>query len=400
MPRLVRGALSALGALAAAAVAAPIDAQQERMSLELGVAALSLEGVRPTRSLTLVPSYSREGMSGSVSVAAAMALAPEGEWSAQGTAAATRFISPSAFGRYEIGALLAGVTYGETRRTTTSLLQVRSVRGDALDGLWVGLGGGARWTYGVVRPVASGDVGAWKSFRTIRLTGQLSLTRAYEDTLIWIQAPVHGGTGSSPPPAQIGSFQVRRFEALSFGTAVLSASSSRGPLDFDATVSTRASLDGASRRHGAIGSLTWHMDRRLAVVFAGGRQQPDQVLGIPGGSFATVAVRLVPFGGGDAVRPSGDARAGVTLLPRRGGAHVLRVDVAAGAERVEIAGEFSRWEPLPLVRRSGGWETALRLAPGTYRIAIRIDGGEWLPPPGLPQIGDELGGVVGILIVP
>lgn len=396
-PLLGARALAALGALSAAAT--PLAAQHERASLELGVSALSLDGVRPTRSLTLVPSYSREGMSGSVSVAAAMALAPEGEWSAQGTAAATRFIAPSAFGRYEIGAVVGGVTYGEARRTTTSLVQVRSVRGDALDGLWVGLGGGARWNYGVVRPVVSGDVGAWRSFRTIRLTGQLSLTRAYEDTMVWIQAPVQGALGSGPPPGQGGSFLVRRFDALSFGTAVLSATSSRGPLDFDVTVSTRASLDGASRRHGALGALTWHMERRLAVVFAGGRQQPDQVLGIPGGSFATVALRLAPFGNGDAIRSAGDARAGVALLPRRGGAHVLRVDIA-GAERVEIAGEFSGWEPLPLVRRSGGWEAVLRLAPGSYRVAIRIDGGEWLPPPGLPQIGDELGGVVGILIVP
>jgi hypothetical protein len=41
----------------------------------------------------------------------------------------------------------------------------------------------------------------------------------------------------------------------------------------------------------------------------------------------------------------------------------------------------------------------LRLAPGTYRINLRIDGGAWEELPGYPTARDEFGGVVGVIVV-
>ena len=39
------------------------------------------------------------------------------------------------------------------------------------------------------------------------------------------------------------------------------------------------------------------------------------------------------------------------------------------------------------------------LGPGTLRLLMRVDGGAWLPPPGLPVAHEPTTGDVGILVV-
>jgi len=34
-----------------------------------------------------------------------------------------------------------------------------------------------------------------------------------------------------------------------------------------------------------------------------------------------------------------------------------------------------------------------------YRVNLRVDGGPWIVPPGLPSVVDEFGGAVGILTI-
>jgi len=88
-----------------------------------------------------------------------------------------------------------------------------------------------------------------------------------------------------------------------------------------------------------------------------------------------------------------------TLGTDAAGSRTFRVR-APTAHRVEVTGDFSGWLPVPLARNTDGWWTApARLAPGTQQIAVRIDGGAWLVPPGLQALADEFGGVVGLLTV-
>jgi 1,4-alpha-glucan branching enzyme len=73
---------------------------------------------------------------------------------------------------------------------------------------------------------------------------------------------------------------------------------------------------------------------------------------------------------------------------------------APHAERVEIAGDFTRWAPLTLERLPGGWwQLRVPTRAGTHRVSVRVDGGRWLAPPGLPPVLDEFGGTVGLLVV-
>jgi 1,4-alpha-glucan branching enzyme len=97
------------------------------------------------------------------------------------------------------------------------------------------------------------------------------------------------------------------------------------------------------------------------------------------------------------------ARAGVThfmIASAAGGQRTLRVR-AAPARVVEIAGDFTGWQPARLEPAGGGWwVVTLRVPAGTHQVAVRVDGGRWLVPPGLLAILDEFGGAAGVLIIP
>lgn len=86
--------------------------------------------------------------------------------------------------------------------------------------------------------------------------------------------------------------------------------------------------------------------------------------------------------------------------PAGPGRAVLRVH-AREARRVEIAGDFTDWRPLALLRLNGGWWGVMVQAdPGPHRVQIRLDGGAWFAPPGLPRAEPGPAGEAATLIVP
>jgi hypothetical protein len=67
---------------------------------------------------------------------------------------------------------------------------------------------------------------------------------------------------------------------------------------------------------------------------------------------------------------------------------------------VEVSGDFTQWAPVSLERASDGWwTTSVRADPGTYQMNLRVDGGQWMVPPGMLTMKDEFGGVTGLLVV-
>ena len=91
--------------------------------------------------------------------------------------------------------------------------------------------------------------------------------------------------------------------------------------------------------------------------------------------------------------------ASIVAVSADGGATVLRVN-APGAQRVDLMGDLTDWSPVPLERKGDQWEVRLTTTPGSHHVMLRIDGGAWLVPSNLPRIGDELGGAVGLLVIP
>jgi len=46
------------------------------------------------------------------------------------------------------------------------------------------------------------------------------------------------------------------------------------------------------------------------------------------------------------------------------------------------------------------WDLTLPVSAGVHEINLRLDGGPWLAPPGLPTRRDSFNGDVGLLVVP
>jgi hypothetical protein len=66
----------------------------------------------------------------------------------------------------------------------------------------------------------------------------------------------------------------------------------------------------------------------------------------------------------------------------------------------EIAGDFTDWKPVSLERQHAGWwYQVLSVPPGIHRVQLRLDGGAWQSPPGLPRADDGPGGPSGTLVV-
>jgi hypothetical protein len=73
---------------------------------------------------------------------------------------------------------------------------------------------------------------------------------------------------------------------------------------------------------------------------------------------------------------------------------------APSARRVEVMGDFSDWEPLSLAPAGDLFVVRVAMSSGTRRLVVRIDGGEWAPAANTPAVDDDLGGRVGLVLVP
>jgi hypothetical protein len=67
---------------------------------------------------------------------------------------------------------------------------------------------------------------------------------------------------------------------------------------------------------------------------------------------------------------------------------------------IEIAGDFSEWEPVPLEREGPYFVARVRLPPGKYRVAVRINLGVWRAPRNLARVRDDYGGEAGLIVIP
>lgn len=158
-----------------------------------------------------------------------------------------------------------------------------------------------------------------------------------------------------------------------------------------------------SRRWAAGSAVIWLTDR-LAAVMGGGRVPANPSRGLPARNYANFGLMLsyssiprttVP------VKPL--TVAAVKAFEVRAlstGTQKITVRVG-GVETVEVMGDFSEWTPLVLMRRGRDlWDITLPVSAGVHEINLRLDGGPWVAPPGLPTRRDNFNGDVGLLVVP
>jgi hypothetical protein len=126
------------------------------------------------------------------------------------------------------------------------------------------------------------------------------------------------------------------------------------------------------------------------------RLPPDFVRGADAASWVAVGMR---FFEPSPARSRAERARPVLLVSGTGEQRVVQVR-ARGARSVEIMADFTNWSPVTLTAGASGFERAFTVTAGTHRVVVRVDGAAWRPATNTPAVDDDLGGRVGLIVVP
>jgi hypothetical protein len=275
---------------------------------------------------------------------------------------------------------LFGVAGSSTRGAGTSSASGRLLRLIDRGGIWTGATASLGWRESGSMPAASAEAGAWWGWPRARLSATFVEQHA--------RAQLFTGPQRQRP---IGTIPVQYAE----GTLGLHVEGDRASLELSA--GARRDPD-AEQLYEPVVSLTaafWRSPTR-AFTISVSRQPADFVRGADATRWLAVGMRF------NEPTPATRRAARLKPLVQVGGdgtTRVLRVR-APGAKRVEMMADFTDWEPVVLSVTSSGFEHSAAIPAGTHRILLRIDGGEWRPAANTPAVNDDLGGRVGLLVVP
>ena len=310
-----------------------------------------------------------------------------GGWSTQGTLSVSRLI-PTGYGFLaEIGAFAGGSSHNDGTRTgeviANGRVHLTRLRGE----LFLGIGGGRTWDAVAWRTVLLGEAGA--SF------------------------------GSEPRSAVISISPTMVSDSIKYSDTQASLSWKKNTrLDLGALLGFRVGDQletlGSSARTWASASAVYWLTSRAGLVAAGGIYPIDLTQGFPGGRFVSRSFRWLPrsqptppsnlpvITGSSPPSVVADSAPSVAeFVAQRSAADSVSLRVnAPGASLVEVTGDFTNWVPLQLQRaKEGWWFATLLLRRGKYQMNIRLNGGQWIVPPGLLSMADEFGGPVGLLVI-
>jgi hypothetical protein len=382
-------ALAVLAALTLGACARLAAAQQVTSTLDVGGASLRYADSVSAAAAVVSPSVRVDWTRATLAASGTASKLGLGDWSTQGALDASVFTPAAGALVGELGGSAGGSVHRDGTRTGQALAVGRAHVMTARAGAWGGAGGGWTWDGGTWRAVRLGEAGAWVHVGAATALAAVTPT-AVDDTLRYTDATV------------AVRFDLARAE---LGASAGVRSGSRLP-----------SFGGSARSWGSASATVW-MTEWMGVAAAAGTYPVDLTQGFPGGRYATLSLRLGSRGhrrspnGGDWTVAARQRSEGVAALsadtrvlafetePARDGRRILRV-YAPDASAVEVAGDFTTWQPAALTRGDGGWWTiALPVARGTHQLNLRIDNGAWRVPPGLAAVADEFGGAVGLLVV-
>jgi len=222
-----------------------------------------------------------------------------------------------------------------------------------------------------------------------------SLARAAEqlkhDTL-------HGPLFPFSPGAPVyGTKQVH--DDHTFGDATLRVSGMLMAFGIDGQAGAGIATGGRMRSYGSLVLTRW-----ISPGFAltgGVVVQPPEPGAVRGRTGGLLGIRLAP---GPHLFPHfvNAPKVGASSCSVQIGDGGATIEVRApSASHVELSGDFTRWTPVTLERGKGDrWTVTTRLSPGIHRFVVRVDGGSWLPAPGLPQTVDSYEGTVSVIVAP
>ena len=364
-------------------------AQRVEATLDAGAT-----GIRYTDSIgavaaTLSPSIRLASERATLGAAGSISELGTGAWTAQASLGASAFTQSIATVRGELAGS-AGVSAHEDGTHTgqlEALGRIHLMRG--VWGLWAGGGAGRAWDGTSGHALMLGDAGAW--WRRDSFAAVLSATPTVVDDSIRY--------------TDVG-LAVRWLLARAEIGAALGARSGHGLIG-----------SAGSTAWGTVAGVLW-LTPRAGIVASAGTYPPDLAQGFPNGRYVSLAVRLdshpqsrreLP---GSAVHPGDESssRDSMTVAKHEGveqfvaasadDQRTIRVRAPRGSH-VELAGDLTNWAPVALTPAGDGWWTITLAVPaGIHQVSLRLDGGQWVAPPGLVAVRDEFGGSAGMWNVP
>ena len=175
----------------------------------------------------------------------------------------------------------------------------------------------------------------------------------------------------------------------------------RGRLAFRGVIGTRFFAEQQPNELWAQAQGAYSLSPSLALIASTGVHPSSAAYGISRARYVELGVRVAPSALLRPRLPRGvrPTAAAFEVRDAADGRRTLRIRVP-NARTVELSGDFTAWKPLALTRAgTDQWEATLAITPGIHRLAIRVDGDAWTPPPGVSSVADEFQGTVGVIVV-
>lgn len=375
------GRLMALGAFV---VAAKAWAQPVRASVAIGAAQVEVVEQPVFTSTTVSPALVLQSPWALVSLQGTLSRVGSVGWSRQGNAVASLYSAVTRDGvMFEATGSYGGSAFPGGAATAQALGGVRVHRIGTSGDAWFGGSAGAM-----------SDGVAWRGVRQVELGGSLERRTGSLSGVV------------SPTVTD---------DTLGYTDLLGVYTTSLGGLDLTLSAGGRLGaalpiVGGDRRVWGGLGTQFW-LAPRTALQLGIGTYPVDVTQGFPAGRYASIALRV---GALRSLNASSRAAArdgtrvaraaGVTefaLSRARDGRVLVRVRTDA-ARRVELAGDITAWDAVELAANADGWWEISLPAPLTevIEVALRVDGGVWIAPPGTEAVVDEFGGASGRVVVP
>jgi hypothetical protein len=294
------------------------------------------------------------------------------------------------------------MTWEPGRSSLPDLLRVGAFARRAARRSWGGASAGAEWTaspgaarlwLGVDATVGAG-YGPDAAF-VARAGGRLGEVRLEFRSAWWSQsALVRADTLPDSPGLGLTAHPTRHSEAE------VSAVHQVGRLSLEGRAGMRFGSLPQQEEWAAL-AVAVRLTRGTEVFVSGGTrpERPDR--GELPGRFLLAGLRITPRSARSTepsvLPPPGPAPA-ITVERRDDDEWTLTFRLPA-ADKVELTGDLVRWATVSLtrVREPMAWRATITAPPGVYHIALRLDNGPWIVPPGLPGVPDGFNGLVGLL---
>lgn len=365
-------------------LASTAAAQRVTPSLEVGASRIRFADSVTSTAAALTPAFLVDWDRASFGAVGTLSQFAGG-WSTQGALQGSLYTPSAGLLLGELSGLAGGSAHEDGSRTGETMAIARAHLMADTRGVWLGVGGGTSWDGATWHAVRQAEAGAWAYIGRATAVATVTPTTA-ADTIHFTDSEL-----------------ALRWELplADLGVAGGIRSGDRMP-----------AIGGTASSWGSV-SVTGWVAPNVAIVASAGAYPVDLTQGFPGGRFASIGVRFGP-------RPPRHGQTTVTASrapdvaarpePRDGmldfavataadGRRTIRVR-APGASRVDLNADFTDWQPVALRRAGDGWwAVTLPIAPGTYQLNVRLDGGPWAVPPGLTTVKDEFGGTVGVLSV-